>query len=122
MDNFNSGNLAIEVSKPQPTLMRLDWRGKSNDRQPGKMLTPFFATATAEAVSAKASMEMHFEKLEYFNSSTITSIIQLIQSLRQQKVPLTIFFAGNVKWQKLGFDALRIFEKGDGLLTFKAIP
>jgi hypothetical protein len=122
MDNFNSGNLAIEVSKPQPAVLRLDWRGKSNDRQPGKLLSPFFATAAAEALAAQAAVEMHFEKLEYFNSSTITSIIQLIQNLRQQKVPLTIVFAGNVKWQKLGFDALRIFDKGDALLTFKATP
>ena len=120
MENFISGSLAIHVTVGSGAL-RLDWRGKSNDRQPGKQLSPFFAKASAVAQERHVSIEMHFENLEYFNSSTITSIIQLIQDMRQKKIALVIVFAGNVKWQKLGFDALRIFDKGDQLLSFKAV-
>lgn len=120
MDNFVSDSLAIHVTIGSGVL-RLDWRGKSNDRQPAKQLAPFFAKASAVAQERHVPIEMHFENLEYFNSSTITSIIQLIQDLRQKKVGLVIVFASKVKWQKLGFDALRIFDKGDQLLSFKAV-
>lgn len=119
MENFSSGSLVINVTNASGVL-RLDWRGKSNDRQPGRVLAPFFQTVVAEAASKHATLEMHFEALEYFNSSTITSIIQVIQDMRQKRLAMVIVFAENIKWQKLGFDALRIFDKGDRLLSFKA--
>ena len=60
-----------------------------------------------------------FTKLEHFNSSTITSIIQLIQECRAKGVKLVIVFDAAVKWQKLSFDALRVFAKPDGLLELR---
>ena len=54
-----------------PESDRLDWRGKSNHRQPDTVLAPFFADMTSRAVSGQKALEMHFEQLEFFNSSTI---------------------------------------------------
>src|SRR4051794_25699786 len=110
MDSLVAGSLTIDVNDAAHGIIRLDWRGKSNDRQPSKVLSPYFGQIATEAVRRDAAIEMHFEQLEHFNSSTITSIIQLIQDLRQKKLRLSIYFAASLKWQKLGFDALRIFD------------
>src|SRR5207247_1159932 len=94
--------------------IQLLWKGKSNDRQPGKKLDPFLAEAIQEASAQGRSVELRFEALEHFNSSTLTSIIGMVQKARHLRVPLVIVFDRALKWQKLGFDALRVLAKSDG--------
>ena len=115
------GDLTIEVDESTPGLLRLDWRGKSNHRQPDTVLAPFFADMTTRAVTGQRSLEMHFENLEFFNSSTITAIIQYVKDLRDRKVRLTVSFDAKHRWQKIFFDALCIFDKGDGLFTIQSV-
>ncbi len=116
------GDLTIEVDEEVSGLIRLDWRGKSNHRQPDLVLAPFFAEMTSRAVSGQKGLEMHFEQLEFFNSSTITLIIQYVKELRDRKVKLTVSFDSRHRWQKIFFDALFIFDKGDGLFTIRSLP
>jgi hypothetical protein len=116
------GDLLIEVDEDAPGVIRLDWRGKSNHRQPDTVLAPFFADMTSKAVSGQRALEMHFEQLEFFNSSTITAIIQYVKELRDRKVKLTVSFDARHRWQKIFFDALCIFDKGDGLFTIQSAP
>jgi hypothetical protein len=116
------GDLTIEVDEDAAALIRLDWRGKSNHRQPDAVLAPFFAEMTTKAVSGGKALEMHFEQLEFFNSSTITAIIQYVKELRDRKVKLTVSFDARHRWQKIFFDALCIFDKGDGLFTIQSAP
>jgi hypothetical protein len=113
------GDLVIDVDEA-PGVIRLDWRGKSNHRQPDTVLTPFFAEMTSRAVSGSKALEMHFEQLEFFNSSTITAIIQYVKELRDRKVKLTVSFDSRHRWQKIFFDALFIFDKGDGLFRIQS--
>ncbi|HEY2516127.1 MAG TPA: hypothetical protein VGI39_34885 [Polyangiaceae bacterium] len=116
------GDLIIDVDDNPQGVIRLDWRGKSNHRQPDTILTPFFADMTARAVSGQKALEMHFEQLEFFNSSTITAIIQYVKELRDRKVKLTVTFDSRHRWQKIFFDALFIFDKGDGLFQIQSAP
>jgi hypothetical protein len=116
------GDLLIDVDESAPDVLRLDWRGKSNHRQPDTVLSPFFAEITGKAVSSQKALEMHFEKLEFFNSSTITAIIQYVKELRDRRVKLTVSFDARHRWQKIFFDALCIFDKGDGLFTIQSAP
>jgi len=122
MDDFVSGALQVTASDPGDVkVMRYQWTGRSNDRQPGKLLAPFFSRVLADAQERKVGVEMHFERLEHFNSSTITAFIQLIQDARQKAVSLTFVYNQSLKWQRLSFDALRVFVKGDSLLDLKAV-
>jgi hypothetical protein len=127
MDDFVSGDLRINavginaVDPAPPGVARYDWGGRSNDRQPGKLLGPYFGRVLDDAQERKAAVEMHFEKLEHFNSSTITAFIQLIQDARQRAITLVFVYNQALKWQRLSFDALRVFVKGDGLLDLKAV-
>jgi hypothetical protein len=116
------GDLTIDVEEDASSVIRLDWRGKSNHRQPDVALAPFFADMTSRAVTGQKALEMHFEQLEFFNSSTITVIIQYVKELRDRKVKLTVTFDSRHRWQKIFFDALFIFDKGDGLFTIQSVP
>jgi hypothetical protein len=118
MDDLVVGDLRIRVSEGIGAV-RLDWKGKSNSREPAKTLVPFFAGVSGRAAALGGAVEMHFEALEHFNSSTITALIQFIQTSRGKGIPLVIVYDATLKWQRLSFDALRIFEKADGILRFQ---
>ena len=121
MESLTAGELKIEVAETaDPPALKLLWTGKSRDQQPRKTLLPFFAAALAAAEAKGAELALHFERLEYFNSSTITCIIHLIQDARGRGVKIVIVFDPAHKWQKLSFEALRAFAKADGLLELRA--
>lgn len=114
MQGLVVGDLRIEALEDDVSpSVQLLWRGKSNNRHPGEALTPYFREVLATAIQKKLPIELHFEKLEHFNSSTITSIIQLIQDSRARQVRLILIYDQALKWQKLSFDALRVFAKDD---------
>ena len=120
MDKLQAGDLVIEaVEGSPPAPLQLIWRGKSDDRYPGKVLAPYFAAILETAVRNKTFVEMHFEKLDHFNSSTIAAIIRFIQDARSRGVRLVIVYNQALKWQKLSFDALRVFAK-DSLLELRS--
>ena len=73
MENLATGDLRIDVSVDETTSsVLLFWRGKSNERNPSALLQPFFSKLLGEAQEKGMTLELHFEELEHFNSSTIT--------------------------------------------------
>jgi hypothetical protein len=122
MENLTADDLTIEVTEAEPPEpLCLVWRGKSDDRYPAKILGPYFARVLARAEERKVPVEMHFERLDHFNSSTIAAVIRFIQDARQRGVRLVFVYNQQLKWQKLSFDALRVFAKDD-LLELRPLP
>lgn len=119
MDSLTAGDLTIEVAKDRSEAIRCIWRGRSNDRNPNQALAPYFAQLIAAAGETSVPLEMQFQHLEHFNSSTITSLIRLIQDARAKQVRLVIVYDQNLKWQRLSFDALRVFDKSDQLFELR---
>lgn len=120
MESLVAGDLRIDVDETaDPKAIRLHWLGMSTDRQPEKVLAPFFAVVLQAVVEQTRVLELHFEKIERFNSSTILSIIQLIQAARNRTTPMVVVYDPTRKWQRLSFDALRIFDKKDGLFELR---
>lgn len=123
MDSCVYGDLRIGVSVDDAHgVIRLDWTGKSNHQRPDLVLSSLFANVTSRAVTERKALDMHFERLEFFNSSTITAIIGHIKDLRDRKVKLTVTFDPDHRWQRIFFDALRMLDKGDGLFTIHPPP
>ena len=114
MDNLASGDLTIEINESGSPI-KLTWKGKSNERQPNKTILPFMAAVFGLASEKGVAVEMHFENLEHFNSATITTLIQIIQEARAKSVKLALVYDQGLKWQKLSFDALRVFAKDQSL-------
>ena len=119
MQNLTSGDLTIEVTVSPENVYSCVWRGKSNERNPPEILKPWFEKLLAAVTERKGSIEMHFEKIEHFNSSTITALIKLIQVCRKSNVRLVMVYDQSLKWQRLSFDALRVFEKNDDLFHLR---
>ena len=109
--SLRSGSLLIDVEDRGVAGLRIVWQGKSGDRQPEIILDPFFRGLVDECAARAVPMEMRFEHLHHFNSSTIGYLIQLIQEMRVREVPLVIYFDHGLLWQKLSFDALRVFSE-----------
>jgi hypothetical protein len=122
MENLTADDLTIEATEAEPPEpLILVWRGKSDDRYPAKILGPYFSRVLSRAEERKVAVEMHFEKLDHFNSSTIAAVIRFIQDARQRGVKLVLVYNHQLKWQKLSFDALRVFAKDDQL-ELRALP
>jgi len=120
MQSLIVGDLRIEALEDcAPPAVQLLWKGKSNERNPPEILKPWFEKLLASVTEQKGSIEMHFEKIEHFNSSTITALIKLIQVCRKSNVKLVMVYDQSLKWQRLSFDALRVFEKNDDLFHLR---
>ena len=113
-----SGDLLVEARAAHEKL-RIDWSGRSNARHPGALLTPYFEAVLIRARDGGCGIESHFERLEFFNSSTVTAVIQFIHQARAQGTALAITFDSELKWQALSFEALKSFELPDGLLQVR---
>ena len=119
---FEADDLIIEESPdPAPAPLRLMWIGRSGARNPSAVLLPYFEQVLGEAAPTLRPVEMHFQALDHFNSSTVAALIRLIQNARAKKVPLVLIYNQTLKWQKLSFDAMRVFVKSDGLLQLRSI-
>src|SRR5512132_2250106 len=106
MEGLYTDHLVIHVDRSAPACLKLDWLGRSTSGNPGKILAPFFEQLLAEASRSARRVEMHFEALEYFNSSMISALIHLIHSARAAKVALRIHYDAALRWQALSFDAI----------------
>jgi hypothetical protein len=116
------GDLRIDVAVDDAHgIVRLDWTGRSNHQRPEVILSSLFANVTSQAVVERKAIDMHFERLEFFNSSTITAIIGHIKDLRERRVKLSVTFDPDHRWQRIFFDALRMLDKGDGLFSINPI-
>ncbi|MEM9694771.1 MAG: hypothetical protein AAGA56_19645 [Myxococcota bacterium] len=119
MEPLSFGELTIDIDERDDALV-CEWLGRSGDRDPGRVLGPWFEKAVSVADGAQHRLVMRFHKLEHFNSSTITALIGLVQKARRADVPLVLVYDAEARWQKLSFDALRALGKDDGLLEIRS--
>lgn len=119
MENLHAGDLTIEVAVTPEGVFHCTWKGKSNERNPPEILKPWFDQLLAAVTAKQGTIEMHFENIEHFNSSTITALIRLIQICRKSALKLVMVYDQTLKWQRLSFDALRVFEKNDDLFHLR---
>ena len=119
METHECKDLKIMVSRDQRGHLAFAWTGRSNSRDPERLLDAFFRGVVQEAVESGLCVEMRFERLDFFNSATITTLIQFVQEMSRNEARLVLVFDSKKRWQKLSFDVLRVFEKADGLLELR---
>jgi hypothetical protein len=112
------GDVVAALDRSAPSVLSVRLSGKSASREAGKVLAPLFDRILAEAKTGSRGVSLHFEGLEYFNSSTISALVQFIRAVHEAGVGLTVVYDGAQKWQAMSFDALRRalrpFESGGG--------
>ena len=118
MENIELGDLFAGLDRGAADVLRVRLSGRSASREAGKTLAPLFDRILAEASAESRTLALHFERLEYFNSSTIAAVVQFIRAAQERGVTLTIVYDGKQRWQAMSFDALRRalrpFESGAG--------
>jgi hypothetical protein len=107
------GDLTVEAHSG-PGELRLVWRGRSADREPGKFLLPLLGEAVEACRRSAERLCLDFSALEYMNSSTFTPIVKTIDEARRAGVDIALEYSQAKKWQALSFSALRTFETPDG--------
>lgn len=113
---YSEGELTLEIEEPRGEL-RVVWRGKSADREPGRFLVPVFGELLDEARTTGAVLVHDFSALEYVNSSTFTPVVKMIDEARKKGVAIRLEYSLARKWQALSFSALRTFETPDGRVS-----
>ena len=122
MRSLSGGELTIQATQVNPELIRLDWRGRSAFRKPDEVLSPYLIEILEHARRNSAAIEMHFEAIDYLNSSTVAVLVQFLHKVRATGLKLTFVYRASVRWQKLSFEALRVFEHLDKLVQVIAAP
>ncbi len=110
---YVQGDLTLELRESSGEL-RLAWRGKSADREPGRFLVPVLSEALERARNRGVPLVMDFCALDYMNSSTFTPVVKALDESRRLAVPVVLEYSLSRKWQALSFSALRTFETLDG--------
>jgi hypothetical protein len=122
LEPLKSGELVIEPGSPgHGGALTLVWKGRSTDRNPSQAILPFATLWLERALHQSVPLCLEFEPLDYMNSSTISAIIQIIQTARTQGVSLVIRYDAAKPWQRLGFEALRVFASNGAKLELVAV-
>ena len=119
IERFTTGELTIEP-RERPDAVELCWLGKSNARAADRLVGAYLEQALGRARELGVALELRFEKLLHFNSSTIASVIRLIEAARAHKTRLVLYSDPSREWQRLAFDALRVFVQPDGLFDVRS--
>jgi hypothetical protein len=101
------GDLTARLDTDTPAILRVRLTGRSASREAGKVLAPLFDRALAATQGGGARLALHFEALDYFNSSTIAALVQFIRATQEAGVDLTLVYDPAQRWQAMSFDALR---------------
>jgi hypothetical protein len=116
---WTEGELSLEAQQGVGEL-RLVWRGRSADREPGRFLLPVLLQLVERCRRSSSRLCLDFSSLEYMNSSTFTPVVKAIDEARRAHVPLVLEYSLAKKWQALSFSALRTFETPDGSVSVLA--
>jgi hypothetical protein len=108
MRAFTEDALSIGVVQSSRTI-ELHWRGRSHGRQPGQTLGLFLANAVDVAAETRATLELRFEELQYFNSATVSTIVQCLHTARARAVAVRVVYDGEREWQRLSFEPMLVF-------------
>lgn len=109
LQDLRIGDLVIAVEDGDDGALVLRWQGRSHGREIATSLTPYLEEAVTAALASSRRLEMHFEALLHFNSSTLGCLIRFLKRVSTEGPPVVLHYDAKTRWQRLNFDALRSF-------------
>jgi hypothetical protein len=106
---FASGLLHVD-SNEDGSVLRQRWTGRAIEHKPANALDGYFAPVIERARAGGLTIEHHFEKLEYFNSSFISWVIVHLRRTLQVKVKTIIYFEPKSNMHRSSFEPLRFLQ------------
>lgn len=117
-ESFENNLLKINIIENNGSI-KLDWKGKSVEREPAKFITPILVDVLKMGSRNNCQIILDFRKLDYMNSSTITPIIKILERAKRGKSKIKVIYDKSLKWQDLSFSALEIFQTDDQRVEIK---
>ncbi len=111
-ETFTSHSLTLTVSEETTTVLVI-WQGRSTAREPAEFLVPILNKALDRATELRRPLTLDFRAIEYFNSSTITPVVRMLEEAKRRGASLIINYDKKLRWQELSFSALQVFHTGD---------
>ena len=111
-ETFTNHALRLTISE-EPATVLVVWSGRSTAREPAEFLIPILTKALDRASELKRPLTLDFRAIEYFNSSTITPVVRLIEEAKRRGGSMVINYDKKLRWQELSFSALQVFHTGD---------
>jgi hypothetical protein len=118
--NMVFGSLLVEL-RSEHDGVHVIFRGTSADPAPEQIVSKVFEEARFRARALRAPVALHLDQLEYFNSSTMGAFLQELKKLRVEGQAVRLRFAPMKRWQRIFCEALRMFERPDGLFRVIAV-
>ena len=112
---FASGLLHVD-SNENGRVLSQRWTGRAIELKPDKALDGYFAPVIERARAGGLTIEHHFEKLDYFNSSFISWVIRHLRQTFQVEVRTIIYFEPKSHMHRSSFEALRSLQHDHPLL------
>lgn len=109
---FTSHALTLRLTEDPATIL-VSWHGRSTAREPAEFLVPILTRALDRAAELKRPLTLDFRSIEYFNSSTITPVVRLLEEAKRRGASLIVHYDKKLRWQELSFSALQVFHTGD---------
>jgi hypothetical protein len=104
LERHELGQLVAELERTAGMLhVRLSGRSASRDGLLGVFLGDLLGAARAE----RRVLALHFERLAYFDSSTLAALVHLVRDAHAVGVGLNVVYDPRQRWQAVSFDALR---------------
>ena len=119
-ETFTDQSLSLDASDDGPELL-LTWRGRSTAREPGKFLRPILTAQLDKGCEQKRALVLDFRAVEFFNSSTITPVIRLLEEARKRGAHLVVRYRKDLRWQELSFSALKVFVGVDDRIRIEGL-
>jgi hypothetical protein len=111
-ETFTSHALTLIVSE-EPTTVVVTWQGRSTAREPAEFVVPILTKALDRATELRRPLTLDFRGIAYFNSSTLTPVVRMIEEAKRRGSTLVIQYDKSLHWQELSFSALQVFHTGD---------
>ncbi len=101
--------------------MRLDWMGNGRIQDGSVALTPFLEKIARDALSGRAGIEVHIERMQFCNSTTLAAVVRFVRRVADQSVDLEVVFEPRHRWQKVLAETLTMFDRKNGRLRLQPL-
>lgn len=118
--SFVNSQLRLERSEDEHSIF-IRLFGKSILRDPNEFIMPILQETVTVANTQKKRIIIDFTDLVYMNSSTLTPIIKILESIRIGDGKITVLYKKSLKWQDISFSALVIFQTSDKRIEVKGV-
>lgn len=118
-EELTAGELRIIVATADAKrLVYARWSGTSTLTAPKEVITPLLKRTFDSCLENGHELEMDFCALTYFNSGTVSCIVDAIGQAQMRKIKMTLIYAPENRSQRICFKALAGVVEQDGGVTF----